>query len=145
MLEREFVGLSLHHTVSKRELEKYVRHACRYYRIKTPKLSIYDDPSDQTFGYSECTIHEDGSRSAFCIYLNRGFHGANIITLMHELAHYIADSTWCGHHGHGPKFVGIYMHLLDKYRVIPADAFRTVAKRRNIKIAGRFKPDAIRG
>lgn len=145
MMEREFVGVSLHHTAEKRELEKYLRHACRYYKIKPPKLSIYDDPKDETFGYAESDIHEDGSRSNTVIFLNRGYHGANLITLLHELAHYIADDTWPGHSGHGPKFVAVYMHLLHKYRVIPRDAFRLIAKRRNIRIHNKFRPDAIRG
>ncbi len=68
-----------------------------------------------------------------------------MFTMLHELAHYITDYTWVGHGGHGPKFVGVFMHLLDKYKMIPNDAFRLVAKRRNIKISGRFKPGAIRG
>ena len=95
--------------------------------------------------YSEVTIDENGLRSDFRVGLNRGFHGVNLITLLHELAHYIVDITYEGHHDHGKEFVGVYMHLLDKYRIIPRDAFRVIAKRRRIKIANKFKPAAIRG
>ena len=145
MLEREFVGMSVYHRVSRTNLTTVCRHACRYYKIKAPKLVVYDDPTDHTFGWTESTVHEDGSRSHFAIRLNRGFDGANLFTLLHELAHYITDETWVGHSSHGPKFVGIYMHLLHKYRMVPSDAFRVVAKRFRIKIAGKFKPSAIRG
>lgn len=144
MMEREFAGVTVHHEVPEAELETVMKHVCRYYRIRPPRFCVYNDPNDKTFGESVSDM-VDGARTNPKIRLNRGFHGANLMTLLHELAHYIADYTWPGHEGHTPKFVAIYMHLLDKYRVIPSDAFRLVAKRRNVKIAGRFKPGAIRG
>lgn len=143
MLEREFAGCSVNHSATIKDLQVVLNHACRYYRIKPPKLRSYNDPSDRCFGYSESDI-VDGVRTNPHIFLNTGFHGKNMFTLLHELAHYITDYTWVGHSGHGPKFVGVFMHLLDKYRIVPSDAFRTVAKRRHIKIAGKFKPGAIR-
>ena len=68
-----------------------------------------------------------------------------VAKLLHELAHYIVDSTYVNHQSHGKQFVGVYMHLLDKYRIMPNCAFRALAKKCKVKIAGRFKPDAIRG
>lgn len=143
-MEREFVGISVYHAVSKDNLETLMRHACRYYNMPAPKLVVYNDPRDRKFGSSNYEYYEP-----YCvpfnheIKLNRGFHGANACTLMHELAHYIVDSIYENHSGHGKKFVGVYMHLLDKYRIMPSDAFRTIAKRHKIQIAGKFKPDAI--
>lgn len=144
-MEREFVGCSIYHKVSRDDLETIMRHACAYYRIPAPKLVIYNNPADRKFGESEYMLHSDGAMTDFKIRLNRGFHGANVVTLLHELAHYIVDNTYEGHHGHGKKFVGVYMHLLDKYRVLPAVAFRALAKKWRIEIAGKFKPAAIRG
>ncbi len=144
-MEREFVGCSVYHKVSRDDLETIMRHACSYYRIKAPKLVVYSKPEERVFGRSEYDEMPDGSLANFEIRLNRGFHGANVCTLLHELAHYIVDNTYENHHGHGKKFVGVYMHLLDKYRVLPAVAFRALAKKWRIEIAGKFKPDAIRG
>ena len=139
------MGCSVNHSASLQNLRVILNHACRYYRIAPPKLRIYNDPDEHCFGYSESDIGEGFVRSNPHIFLNAGFHGKNMFTMLHELAHYIADYTWVGHGGHGPKFVGIFMHLLDKYKIVPSDAFRLVAKRRRVKIAGRFKPAAIRG
>lgn len=144
-MEREFVGCSIYHKVAKDDLETVMRHACTYYRIPAPRLVVYNDPDERAFGHSQYDLHSDGHMDNFLIRLNRGFHGANLATLFHELAHYIVDNTYEGHHGHGKKFVGVYMHLLDKYRVLPSVAFRALAKKYRVEIAGKFRPDAIRG
>lgn len=139
------MGCSVYHKVSKADLDTVMRHACAYYKIDPPKLVVYNDPQERVFGRSVYFIHADGHHSGHTIRLNRGFHGANLVTLMHELAHYIVDCTYENHEGHGKKFCGVYMHLLDKYRVLPAVAFRALAKKWKVQIAGKFKPDAIRG
>jgi predicted SprT family Zn-dependent metalloprotease len=65
------------------------------------------------------------------------------VVLLHELTHYIIDRIYVGHEDHGKQFAGVYMHLLDKYRIIPSIAFRAIAKKHRVKIAGKFKPGAI--
>lgn len=144
-MEREFVGSSIYHKVSRDDLESIMRHACAYYKIRAPKLVVYNDKDDRRFGESVSYSIDGGPDFGHTLRLNRGFHGANVVTLMHELAHYIVDATYENHHGHGKKFCGVYMHLLDKYRVLPAVAFRALAKKWRIEIAGKFKPAAIRG
>lgn len=145
-MEREFVGAVVYHRVSRDDLETVMRHACSYYRICAPKLEIYTDREHRIFGEA-VSWSDDGGKTEYghTIRLNRGYHGANVITLLHELAHYICDDTYKNHRDHGRQFCAIYMHLLDKYRVLPAVAFRALAKKWGVKIAGRFKPGAIRG
>lgn len=144
-LEREYVGASVNHKVSQQHLREISAHVCAYYQIEPIQVVVFDAPSLRLFGeytYYECANNDRYFES---IRLNRGFHGANATTLMHELAHYITDNTYEDHQGHGKKFVGVYMHLLDKYRILPSVAFRALAKKWGVKIAGKFKPNAIRG
>lgn len=35
--------------------------------------------------------------------------------ILHELAHTLTSDIEGDHDGHGPKFVGVYMHLVNKY------------------------------
>jgi hypothetical protein len=144
-MEREFIGTVIYHKVGPRDLQTVADHACNYYRIKPIRIVVYDKPKERKFGESVCFSADGRPDFGFNIRLNRGFHGANIVTLLHELAHYIVDDTYEGHDDHGEEFIGVYMHLLGKYRIIPSDAFRVIAKRHRIKIAGKFKPGAIRG
>lgn len=147
-MEREFVGMSVNHAVPTEKLKEMARHACEYYGIKPIRVIVYNKPSERRFG-EQIHFYDPNDNLTphwgHAIRLNRGFHGANVATLLHELAHYIVEDTYEDHHDHGKKFVGVYMHLMDKYRMIPSDAFRVVAKRYRIKIAGKFKPCAIRG
>ena len=147
-MEREFVGVSINHQVSRRRLQELADHACRYYMIQPIKVVVFNDPKKRIFGesvYYYYDDHETSKKFGYAIRLNKGFHGANVCGLLHELAHYIVDGTYADHEEHGKKFVGVYMHLLAKYRIFPSDCFRLLAKRYRIKIAGKFEPSAIRG
>ncbi|MEE9312970.1 MAG: hypothetical protein V3V10_11235 [Planctomycetota bacterium] len=145
-MEREFVGASINHVANRTHLQAIADHACAYYKIKPVKVIVYRDLKSRDFGES-VYYSTDNFKTLYghAVRLNRGFHGANAPTLLHELAHYIVDDTYVGHRSHGKQFVGVYMHLLAKYRVIPSDSFRVLAKRYRVKIAGKFKPGAIRG
>jgi len=142
------MGTAVYHNVGQHNLQLIADHACRYYRIAPIKIVVYNDPEERSMGEhiwwdtgDGCTVDTTKQQK---IRLNRGFHGANVATLLHELAHYIMRGTYEGHESHGKKFVGVYMHLLDKYRIMPGCAFRALAKKCKVQIAGKFKPDAIR-
>ena len=141
-MEREFVGVSVYHKVDRQHLLLVMNHVCKYYKVAVPKLIIYNKPKERIFGSSSSVVFDDGT-GAYDIRLNRGFHGANLCTLLHELAHHICDSYYENHEDHGKEFCGIYMHLLEKYRVMPSCAFRAMAKRWGIRIAKKFKPEAL--
>lgn len=148
-MEREFCGISIYHSVKREHLLTILEHACRYYNISAPKLVLGSNAKDKVFGRSFVTTHyrPDGSvekETDHEIWLNRAHHGANVSVLLHELAHHITDQYFEQHRDHGKQFCAIYMHLLDKYRILPSDCFRLIAKRRGIKIAKRFRPDALR-
>tara|TARA_R100001143_G_scaffold28420_2_gene28092 strand:+ start:11388 stop:11909 length:522 start_codon:yes stop_codon:yes gene_type:complete len=145
-LEREFIGTSVYHQASQKHLCLLARHVCSYYCVPEIRVVVYNDPDQKCFGESVSYSDDDFVTTyGHEIRLNRGYHGANLTTLLHELAHYISDQYFEHHRDHGAQFCAIYMHLLDKYRVLPAFAFRALAKKWGVKIAGRFKPAAIRG
>jgi hypothetical protein len=119
-MERDFIGAFIDANTKRKTLEHIVTHACNKYKIRRPKLRVVKRP-DRVFGW--CTDEE--------LYLNRDFHGNNIGTLLHELAHWVVDEVFdtaeevngC----HGPQFAAIYMHLLVGYKVLPEVAFRYLA------------------
>ena len=122
------------------------RHVCNYYGVPPVKVVVYNAPDERRFGEAIAESEDDFETfSSYKIRLNRGYHGANLTTLLHELAHYISDHYYEHHRDHGRSFCGIYMHLLDKYRVLPAVAFRLLAKKWGVQISRRFRPAAIRG
>lgn len=41
--------------------------------------------------------------------------------LLHELAHAMTSTVDGFHHGHGPTFVGVYLHLLVRHARMPMD------------------------
>ena len=139
------MGVSVYHVVSRRDLQAVADHACRYYCIPSIRVAVYNDPDERSMGEFERLVHDDGRVTDQKIRLNRGFHGANVCVLLHELAHYVVDDTYDNVEPHGKQFVGVYMHLMDKYRVMPSCAFRALAKKCRVSVGGKFKPDAIRG
>lgn len=123
-LERELVGSSLYTKTDLDCLRAILKHACRKYKVPEAKLRVFNSSKELVYGY--CV--EDG------VHLNAGHHGVNLFTMLHELAHWITDF----YHGgdlaaHGPEFVGIYSELLDRYKLIPSDAFAVLCRRHKVK------------
>jgi hypothetical protein len=142
-MERYFDGITVGHLCSRAHLVELVEHACKYYHLPPLKLRIVnrEEPEEGWEDLAWVSFWENGKIELF---LNRKQYGCNMLTLMHELAHYITDSYYEDHQDHGRQFAAIYMHLLDKYKLMPSPCFRLLAKKYGVKIAHRFRPDAIR-
>jgi len=143
-MERHFDGMTIKHHAERQHLLDIRDHVCKYYGLEPIKLYIVDrkppEEGHDDLGWTT-TTYEDESCA---LYLNRAWYGDNAQTLLHELAHYVTDSHYEDHQTHGGQFCAIYMHLLDKYKMLPSDAFRVLAKRFGVRIAHRFRPSAIR-
>lgn len=132
LMEREIVGMCVNHTSPRKALVDLTEHVCERYNVPAPRVNITNQPDTKLFGW--CDVYTGR------IVLNRGFHGANVSTLLHELAHWLVDwyypeaTEW-----HGPQFMAFYMRLLDQYRLLPMDAFKVMAARRQLKIARRLR------
>lgn len=110
---------------------------CRYYRVPVPNLRI-----GNRSGKNEDAGWYDMQAEA--IWLNRGKGGANMHVLLHEFAHYVTNYFYEDIEDHGPEFVAVYMHLLDKYSILPHKCFRLLARKHRVKIGRRFRPRAFR-
>ena len=118
-MEREFIGTVLDTTVDPRVLTEILRHACRKAGVEAPVLIIYEDEKSRVFGYQT----EKG------IFLNESWHGVNLGVMLHELAHWISDELYDGKvPDHGEEFCAIYRHLLDQYKLLPAECFDLLAE-----------------
>lgn len=124
-MEHEFDGLTIGTRTDRKTLEDLITHACNKYKVNRPRLVIGRDKERKELGYQWGDV----------IWLNSAFYGQNTMTLLHELAHWIAQELFPDSDNHGPEFACIYMQLLGKYRVLPTFAFRQLAKRWKIRIA----------
>lgn len=124
-LERMMIGQSVNTRCTRDHLRSILAHACRKEKVPVPPLKFVHKPDEKIFGWTIAPPLE--------IILNSGFHGCNTFTLLHELSHYIADMRYEGHHDHGPEFVKVYMRLLDRYRIIPAYAFKVMLEKHGIE------------
>ena len=125
-MERDFMGPCVEGSNKRKTLESVLTHACRKYAVDRPSLKIVRR-CDRTFGW--CEDH--------AIYLNRDFHGNNLMTLLHELAHWIVDQVLETDEidsVHGGQFSAVYMHLLNAYRVMPEAGFRSLAEEWRVDI-----------
>jgi hypothetical protein len=110
--ERDLLGPCIESVTATDTLEAVITHACNKYRIRRPKLKVGNLGKG---AYGWCTDEE--------ICLNSNHHGANLLTLLHELAHWVVDEVIEYADDiegvHGPEFVSFYMHLLEGYKVMP--------------------------
>ena len=142
-MEREFEGCLIHHSAPKNFLVKKANEICDYYGVLRVKLYFVRQRSDM-YGWTESSHDQDYARTK--IFLNEGRKGAtgkNLPTLVHELAHHIVDSVYDYAEAHGPEFCAVYMHLMNKYKLMSEDCFRLSARRWGIKIAPEYLPSAL--
>lgn len=123
-MERRFDGLTIVCVTPRKHLEDIIKHACNKHKVPRPKL-IVGRSRKKLLGY--CSDEH--------IWLNASFYGKNIVTLLHELSHWIVEHQFEDYHDHGPEFMCIYGQMLDAYRILPLFAFRKLCKDLDIKIA----------
>lgn len=101
------------------ECRATVKWACDKYGLKTPRIT-------QHVG-NEYTFFQDG-RISF------RHDQKNAAIALHEAAHYVCDEIF-GHkiEHHSPEWMGVYLWLLEGYRVAPRTALHASAKARRIK------------
>ena len=138
-LQAEFAGAWGVDRGSRATLQTYLAKVARYYRLNPPSLVISDRPTTYAGEYAAAEWDRAGER----IILFRKGHGDNFQCLLHEFAHYVIDQYYDGAEDHGPEWVAVYMHLLDKYSILPHECFRLLAKKYRVKIGRRFRPKTL--
>ena len=132
-LEGGIAGHCARSTSTRKQLEWLADEVCQYYGVAVPNIRFINTKRDMHSGWFD---HE--------IVLNRAREGANGLALLHELTHYLVDEFYTGVEHHGPEYVAIYMHLLDRWNYLPNGCFRMLAKQHRLKIGRRYRPIAFR-
>lgn len=132
--------MSVGHTANREWLKRVTRQVCKAYKIPEVPLRFVNDPKNPEFGWTE---YEYASKTWARIFLNRGYNGQNLMTLLHELAHCVVDGLYDDAQDHGPEFCAIYMYLLNRYKLVPMDCFRLMASRWKIRIDYEYLPSAF--
>jgi hypothetical protein len=140
-MERELEGISVHHKAAPKFLRRVAKSVCRYYGVPQIAVSFINKPKTREFGYTLYSDFPDASPTR--LVLNGGFHGQNLMTLLHELAHHITDCLYDDAQAHGPEFCAIYMHLMSRHKILPQDCFRVLAARWKVRIAHEYLPSAF--
>lgn len=112
-MERLFSGTTVNSHMELDELQRVADYACRKFRVKRVGVTLENKGRQRIFGWCK----------DYTIHLNRDYHGDNLVTLLHELAHYITDQKFVEDEAHGPFFVGTYGRLLDMFNVMPDHLF----------------------
>jgi predicted SprT family Zn-dependent metalloprotease len=126
-MEREFIGQAVGHSTPRAHLEEIIRDACRRFGVDEPALRIVNKPERVYARY-----FDDES-----IRLNRGFHGDNVSTLLHELAHHLTWKLAPTAQDHGAEWCAIYRRLLHLYRMMPRAGFDALARKYRLRVAAR--------
>ena len=105
---------------------------CKYYKVDPPKVVISRRKGVKLDG--------DYLHSVITLYAGRG---DNPCVLIHELAHHVTDEFYDDTENHGPEFMAIYMHMLDRWAFLPHEEFRRLAKKYKLRIGRRYRPRAF--
>jgi predicted SprT family Zn-dependent metalloprotease len=131
-LEDGVSGHCAHTTGTRCQLESLAAEVCAYYGTSVPNIRFINTRRNTHIAWFD---HE--------IVLNRAREGANGITLLHELSHFLTAEFYTDVEHHGPEFAAIYMHLLDRWKYLPNRCFRLLAKQHRLKIGRRYRPRAF--
>lgn len=106
-------------------LRRVIRHVCRKYKIPQPRLKRWSKDLTKARFLAACW---DGGI---------GFDPQHrtLKVLAHELAHWVCDeygyyerTSW-----HGPRWLGIYLWIMDYTRVMPLSASVPSARKAGLK------------
>ena len=107
---------------SLKECRAVVKWACDKYGLPTPRVTQHDNKS-----FSYCIVGEKP-------VISFGIDQKNAAVALHEAAHYICDRIFgAGLEDHCPQWMGIYLWLLEGYRIAPRTALHASAKARKIR------------
>jgi hypothetical protein len=118
-------GGTVEHQAPLAFLEKVAAKAARTWKVKKPKIILVDLPRAYWNGE-----HEHGVG----VTLNSGRHGQNLLTLLHEMAHWIVDCRDYAVDSHGPEFMWIYIELMEQFNLMPRVCSLELCRIYNVKV-----------
>lgn len=120
-MEKDELRGHCHQWMILKGLRSMARDTCKAYKVPHVKIRVYSNGDGGSI--SGCSIQLDPD----C--------GMNSLTLLHELAHHIAQCRHPKAQDHGPMFCYYYGQLLDAWRLVPIEGFRAACRRYKLKIA----------
>lgn len=123
---RNFETLFINHKLTLRTARQFVKMVCRYYCVRPITLkSVWLGPKSWTAQQLPNRLEVNMDRAI----------GWNLPLLAHELAHHILDKKLGpDHEAHGALWFGVYLHILDKYRILGADATLPSTRRYGLRV-----------
>lgn len=110
-------------TLTLQECRAVVAWACSKYGVKTPTVG-------QHTGKNWSYAIERGGR----VYVSFMHEQKNPAVALHEAAHVIADAIFgTTAQAHGPEWLGIYLWLLEGYRLVPRSALWASARAKRLR------------
>lgn len=113
--------------MSEADTRKLTDEICRAYGIKVPSI---------TFNKSGGCSYARGSKQVKYLLNSSDMVSGGLFTVIHETAHIIdaARGRTAKDMGHGPKFIGIYIKLLNEYAGLDIKFLEDKAKNHKLKI-----------
>ena len=108
--------------LNEKQARGLIEAACREYGIPPPYVKVYKS----NYG---CSIYDPNMH---VIKLRPRHLNAGVV--LHETAHAITDTILGqGLEPHGPEWLGVYMVLLEDFRIMPRAALHASAKKEGLK------------
>jgi hypothetical protein len=127
--ERKFYSTK-HNTADARWFKDTLIALCKRYRVKPPKIA------GMPRKWSHCAGVEDYAKGT--IHFAKGY--TSIMVLCHEMAHWVLDSYGYGDWGaHGPRWLGVYLWMLEAAYVMPLDVTKASARKAGLKFRDPLK------
>lgn len=122
--ERNFSNLFYEHKMRRRALHALSRAMAKAYGIPKPRMLRLKLGKTGYTGaaWEDHTVEVNTDRAEFTSML-----------VAHEMAHVICYAYAVMEPDHGPTWLGVYLWLLDKFNIIPADASVPSARKAGLK------------
>lgn len=122
-LEADLCGHSIATTTTDKHLREVLVRACNTWKVPKPEL-IYESIRNTNFGWQT----DKG------IHLNTKSDGANMQTMIHELAHWICHKREYAIEDHGPEFMWVYIELLEQFNMMPRECMMLLCKNYMVEV-----------
>lgn len=106
--------------LSEKDFKTLTQIVCRAYGVKRPFMGIMKSKTDAAHCYDSGEI-----------YFDKDFRSAWIV--LHELAHYILNEYGYIRDHHSPRWLGLFLFILDTFSVVPLNATVPSARQSNLK------------
>jgi hypothetical protein len=122
--EKNFSQILYGHSMTSRSAHALARAMARYYGVEKPRLESVK------LGKAGNTAAADGQEA---IEINTDLAQWTGPVIAHEMAHIICHAYAVLEPPHGPTWLAVYLHLMDKFDIMPADGLCASAKNAGLK------------